>query len=189
MPAPPAPSPSSRSRGLTLVELVTTLAIAVAVLAIGVPSFRRAIESRQLDRAVMALFSNLSLARSEAIKRNAPVVLCKSADGRACSGDGGWEQGWITFHDPNNNAALDAGEAVIQQADAVGAGVRFSGNLQVARYISFSGLGAPRTVGGAFQAGTLTACHDKAGGRAGRQVVLSATGRARLGKAPATDCQ
>lgn len=170
-------------------ELTATVAIAAIVLAIGIPSFRRAIESRHLDRAVMAMFSTLGLARSEAIKRNSPVVLCKSADGASCADDGGWEQGWITFHDANNNADLDAGETVIQKADAVEAGIRFSGNLKVARYISFSGLGAPRTVGGAFQAGTLTACRNKPGSVNGRQVILSATGRARLGKAPAADCQ
>ena len=170
-------------------ELTATVAIGAIVLAIGVPSFRRAIEARHVDRAVMTLFSTLGLARSEAIKRNGAVVLCKSADGMACADDGGWEQGWITFHDANNNADLDAGEAVIQKADAVGAGIHFSGNLKVARYISFSGLGAPRTVGGAFQAGTLTACLNKPGSVNGRQVVLSATGRARLGKATKADCE
>lgn len=169
-------------------ELVSTVAIAAIVLAVGVPSLRRAIESRHLDRAVMTMFSTLGLARSEAIKRNGAVVLCKSADGVACADHGGWEQGWITFHDANNNADLDAGETVIQKAEAVGGGVHFSGNLKVARYISFSGLGAPRTVGGAFQAGTLTACQNK-GSVKGRQVILSATGRARLGKAPAADCE
>ena len=169
-------------------ELTATVAVAVIVLAIGVPSLRRAIESRHLDRAVMTMFSTLALARSEAIKRNGAVVLCKSADGIACANDGGWEQGWITFHDINNNADLDAGEAVIQKAEAVGGGIHFSGNLKVARYISFSGLGAPRTVGGAFQAGTLTACRNKPGSVDGRQVVLSATGRVRLGKVPAAEC-
>lgn len=166
-------------------ELTAAVAVAAIVVAIGAPSLRRTLESRHLDRAVMAMFSTLALARSEAIKRNGPVVLCKSANGVTCSGSGGWEQGWITFHDADNDADLDAGETVIQKAEAVGGGVHFSGNLKVARYISFSGLGAPRTVGGAFQAGTLTACHD----RHGRQVILSATGRARLGKAPAADCQ
>ena len=189
MPAPPDFPLPRRSRGLTLVELTATVAIGAIVLAIGIPSFRRAIESRHLDRAVMTMFSTLGLARSEAIKRNAPVVLCKSSDGAACASDGGWEQGWITFHDANNNADLDAGETVIQKAEAVGGGIHFSGNLKVARYISFSGLGAPRTVGGAFQAGTLTACRTKPGGANGRQVILSATGRARLGKAPPADCQ
>ena len=169
-------------------ELTATVAVAVIVLAIGVPSLRRALESRHLDRAVMTMFSTLALARSEAIKRNGAVVLCKSADGAACSDDGGWEQGWITFHDANHNAELDAGETVIQKAEAVGAGIHFSGNLKVARYISFSGLGAPRTLGGAFQAGTLTACRNRPGSVDGRQVILSATGRVRLGKAPAAEC-
>ena len=164
---------------------MVTVAVASVVLGIGVPSFRRAIESRRLDSAVMTMFSTLGLARSEAIKRNGPVVLCKSADGMSCTAAGSWAQGWIIFRDDNNDAILDAGEVVIQKAQAVAADVRFSGNLQVSRYISFSGLGAPRTIGGAFQAGTLTACVGTANGR---QVILSATGRVRLGKAPAADC-
>ncbi|TFZ00372.1 type IV fimbrial biogenesis protein FimT [Ramlibacter henchirensis] len=173
---------------MTLVEQAATLAVAAVVLAIGVPSFRRATETRQLDHAAMTMLATLGLARSEAIKRGSPVVLCKSANGAACSDSGGWEQGWITFHDANNNALVEPGEEVIQKAQALGPHVRFTGNLQVARYISFSSLGAPRTIGGAFQAGTLTACQQRAGLTAVRQVTLSATGRARLGKASASEC-
>jgi len=164
------------------------MAIATLVVALGVPSFRRVTQTRTLDLAATTMLSTMTLARSEAIKRNAPVVLCKSADGVGCAAGGGWEQGWITFHDGNNNAAVDPGEEVVQKAPAIGPDVHFTGNLQVARYISFSAIGAPRTVGGAFQAGTLTACQRHAGRTTLRQVTLSATGRARLSKAEAADC-
>ncbi|AEG92621.1 type 4 fimbrial pilin-like protein [Ramlibacter tataouinensis TTB310] len=170
-------------------EMLTTLTVAAVTVAVAIPSFRSVADARKLDGAAMAMFSTLSLARSEAIKRNAPVVLCKSADGMVCAGSGGWEQGWITFHDGNNNALVDHGETVIQKAHAVGSGIRFSGNLQVARYISFSALGAPRTVSGAFQAGTLTACQRRDGAANAKQVILSATGRARLSKAGISECQ
>src|SRR5262249_51451734 len=36
------------------------------------------------------------IARSEAIKRNATVTLCVSADGKTC-GTGNWRQGWIVM--------------------------------------------------------------------------------------------
>ena len=170
-------------------ELVAALAIAAAALAIGVPSLRRVTQARKLDGAAMTMFSTLALARSEAIKRNGPVVVCKSEDGAACSGSGGWEQGWILFQDANNNAHFDEGEDLLQKAQALGPGVRFTGNLHVARYISFSAVGAPRTVGGAFQAGTLTACQETEGLLTARQVTLSATGRARLVKAGAGECR
>lgn len=134
------------------------------------------------------MLTTMTLARSEAIKRNSPVVLCKSVNGQACAAAGGWEQGWITFHDRNHNASIDAGEDIIQKTEALGLDVHFTGNLHVARYISFSAIGAPRTIGGAFQAGTLTACRRDAGKTTVRQVTLSATGRARLSKADAAEC-
>lgn len=189
IPSEAAPRRARRqARGLTLVELTATLAIAAAVAALAVPSLRRLFGTRTIDVAAMSMLSAMTLARSEAVKRNAPVVLCKSAQGAACTARGGWEQGWITFHDRNNNASVDPGEEILQKVQAVGPEIHFTGNLHVARYISFSGTGAPRTVGGAFQAGTLTACQPDAGPTAARQVTLSATGRARLRKADAAEC-
>ena len=140
------------------------------------------VRSVQLSSASNDLLAGLLMARSEAIKRNGRVVLCKSADGISCAGTGGWEQGWIVFHDGNNNGTRDGGEEIIQRAQALSADLRVTGNLNVARYVSYAPTGATRLVGGGFQAGTITLCRQSAEGGEARQIVLSSSGRPRVQK-------
>lgn len=73
--------------GFTLPELLIVLAVAGILAAIAVPSFQSLTQSQQIKNASFELFSNLSLARSEAIKRNADVALtpADTAD---------WGKGW-----------------------------------------------------------------------------------------------
>jgi type IV fimbrial biogenesis protein FimT len=132
--------------------------------------------------------ADLNLERNEAIKRNARTVLCKSADGLSCTSSGGWQQGWILFHDVNNNALLDAGEQVIQLQGAVSQGLSLTGNTSVANYVSYSASGSEKLVSGAFQAGTFRLCLDPVSIIDVRQIVLSSTGRTRSKKGAAIDC-
>ena len=71
------------NRGMTLVELLVGLLILSILLAIGVPSFNQFIASNRLTAYTNDMLSTLTLARSEAIKRNGREVLCKSADGES----------------------------------------------------------------------------------------------------------
>ena len=91
--------PLRRGAGLTLVELLVVLAIAAILLSSGVPSFVRLVHSVQLSMASNAFLSSLRLARSEAQRRGGRVAVCKSANGESCTSSGGWEQGWIVFHE------------------------------------------------------------------------------------------
>ena len=70
-------------RGLTLVELLVTLAIMAILLPIGFSGLSAAATSMRLTSASNLLLSRRHYARSEAIKRNSRVVLCKSRDGVA----------------------------------------------------------------------------------------------------------
>jgi type IV fimbrial biogenesis protein FimT len=189
-PTRPQACRSSRSslRGFTLVEILTVLAIMAVLVSVSLPALGTAADSVKLSSASNAFFSNLHLARSEAINRRGRVVLCKSADGLSCAEDGGWHQGWLMFHDANDNAALDSGETVIQRAEALDASLRLTGNLNVAKYISFAPSGAAKLVGGGFQAGTLTACRRSAEGGEARQIILNAVGRPRLIKTSVAIC-
>lgn len=165
--------------GVTLIELMVVLAVSAILLSIGIPSFASFIGSSRLASATNELVSSLHLARSEAIKRNSRAALCKSASGVACSSSGGWQQGWIVFHDANNNAALDAGEALILTRPALPSGLLLTGNGPVSNYISYAPSGAARLVSGAWQFGTLTLCQQSTGQGGARQIVISSTGRVR----------
>ena len=98
------------SRGFTLVELLVVMAISAILIAAAVPSFQSLIASSRASSASGSLLSNLEYARSEAIRRNQNVTVCRTADANApenllsCSDtaaagfDGNdWASGWIVF--------------------------------------------------------------------------------------------
>ena len=174
--------------GFTLLELIVVLAVGSVLLSVTVPAMTGMLRTQRSISTVNALFASLSLARSEAIKRNARAVLCKTADGVSCTTHGGWEQGWMVFHDTNNNAARDPGEPVVQHQGPAAPGMRLSGNTPVSNYVSYNALGTAKLASGAFQAGTFTLCPASASSTDVRQVVLSNTGRVRTQKGSVNDC-
>jgi len=181
-------SPRRAARGFTLVELAATLAVLSVTLAIGVPPLTALFDSIKLRSISNSFVSHLYLARSEAIKRNSRVVLCKSSDGQSCSTSGGWEQGWIVFHDANNNGTREADEVLIEREQALPANLRLTGNLNVVKYLSFASTGATKLIGGGFQAGTLTLCHLSSSAGEARQIILNAVGRPRTQKVAVDSC-
>ncbi len=173
-------------RGFTLVELVMVLAVMAVLVTFAVPSLRSLMDSSKLTAASNSLLSSMHLARSEAIKRGTRVVLCKTADGVVCAERGGWEQGWMVFHDINNNGERDGNEVVIQRIEPLAASLRLTGNSTVARYVSFISTGGTKLISGGFQAGTLTVCNHSAS--EARQIVLNAVGRPRVQRVSSTSC-
>jgi type IV fimbrial biogenesis protein FimT len=169
-----------RRRGFTLIELAVTLALLSTLAALGLPTLSRLGDGAKLRGFSSELLSHLYVARAEAIKRNARVALCKSADGASCTDTGGWEQGWIVFHDGNNDGVRQADETLVQAMAALPPGWRVAPNLNVARYISFHPNGGTRLVSGGFQAGTLTLCRVSPEPGPARLVVLNANGRPRV---------
>jgi type IV fimbrial biogenesis protein FimT len=175
-------------RGFTLLELLVAVTATLVLLLVAAPSMSAVINSMKLTSASNNLLSHIYLARSEAIKRKGRVVLCKSADGATCASSGGWEQGWIVFHDSNNNGVIDAGELVIARQQSLPAALKLTGNQNVAKYVSFESSGSTRLVGGGFQAGTLTLCRQSASANEARQIILNAVGRPRVQKLEIASC-
>lgn len=174
--------------GFTLIELMVVVAIVAVLQTLAAPAFSGMVSSMRLSTAINSLFSSLLLARSEAIKRNSRAVVCKSATGFACATTGGWEQGWIVFHDANNNATLDAGEALLSREQALPNLIRLTGNSPLVSYVSYTPMGMTNYTSGAFQAGTLTVCSQSATPVDARQIVISSAGRPRTLKTMVAQC-
>lgn len=177
-----------RARGFTLVEMLTVVSIVGILSAVAFPHLSVVVDSVRMRRIANSFLSSMLVARSEAIKRKGRVALCKSNDGYVCANTGEWEQGWIVFHDANGDGVTQAGEQVIQREQRLPAGFRMSGNRTVSHYISFSPTGTTRTVGGAFQAGTVTLCNVSGRTSEGREIVLNNVGRMRVNKVNVAEC-
>jgi len=159
-----------RVRGFTLIELMVTVTVLAILLAVAVPSFDGVRVSNRLTGYASALASSSQLARSEAIKRDAAVTLCASANGTSCDASGGWEAGWIVI----------SGTTVLQRQQPIDAGYRLAGG---ATSIAFESTGV-----GATQA-TFTICRaTPAPGGQERVVQISATGRFTLSRTQTGTC-
>ena len=177
---------SRRTRGFSLAELLVTMAVAAVLLVVAVPHLGGILEGGRVEFSGNSFLGPLYLARSEAIKRNTRVVLCRSSTGNSCAASGGWEQGYIVFIDSNNNVQVDAGETIVLRREALPSSLRFKGNAGVAGYVSYVGTGATQQASGAFQAGTFTLCSLRA--TTARQIIISSSGRPRIQKIIEKNC-
>lgn len=185
----PIPKAPARSGGFTLTEVLMVTAIAAVVMAIALPSMAAMLGRQRIGTFASALLVTLQLARNDAVRRGGTTVVCKSANGLQCADTGQWEQGWIVFQDLDQDAQRDPDEPLIGRQDSASPGLSIRGNTPVSRYVSYTALGSARLASGALQAGTITVCATSGSERpAPRQVVLAASGRARIQVGAASAC-
>ncbi len=169
--------------GFTLVELAVTLALAAALAGLALPSFARLVAEHQLGNEARRLSDAIMYARSEALKRNGPVILCASVPADPCGASRRWHEGWLMFADADDDGAPGAGEPSIGHEGPAAPRVTLTGNRPVAHYLRFDWTGHARTLSGALQMGTFEVCRP---GLAGYHVVLANSGRTRIERMPRT---
>lgn len=106
----------NRQAGVTLIELMTALGILGILAAVAVPSFREYTRNTRVQAASNDLFTALSLARSESLRRGQPVAVCASTDSETCEGSDNWATGFILFNDNGAIAGEIDGDEVVLQA-------------------------------------------------------------------------
>jgi type IV fimbrial biogenesis protein FimT len=144
--------------GFTLIEAVVVVALLGIVAAIAAPSFRSFIGTMNSKSVAFDLISDLSVARSEAIKRNATTSIVP------VSGD--WTKGW---------QVLDAGGGVLRERAALSSSLSVSGAAVAGVVFRPNGRLSDDTV-----AGNLAwSVSSTISGVTARCVVISPTGAAR----------
>jgi type IV fimbrial biogenesis protein FimT len=127
----------NKPTGFTLIELMITLVLVAILATIGVPNFMNLIANNRLTTQANELVSSLNLARSEAIKRNTRVTVCRSDTGTSCSGT--WSNGWIVFVDTGAAGSVDAGDEILRVRNGVTNGMSLTAGAVNA--VQFQALG------------------------------------------------
>lgn len=169
----------ANNSGFTLVELLITVSIAGILLGIAIPSFTSSITSNRLTTNANEFVSALNLARSEAIKREQPVVLKRKGEA-----SGQWNAGWQVFVDIDRTTTakentLDAGTDILLR-DYTGLPGQYSllASTNFVDYIRYEPSGLINA------SGNFVLCSSAATTVApniARLIVINAVGRARLG--------
>lgn len=84
-----------RSGGFTLIELLVTVAVAGVVLGLGIPAFNNYIHSSRLTSLSNEMVAATHFARSEAIRLNRQVTLCRVAASNSAACAGGGNARWL----------------------------------------------------------------------------------------------
>ncbi len=179
--------------------MMVALAVAAVLISVGLPQMSVFFKGNRMVTNANDLLAGLHLARSEAIKRNSRVSICKSTNADAAAptcavGAEGWDKGWFVFVEGKQvgnvfGSYTGADGAILRvNTGAEGAEVTIKANkAAIDKYVTFTSRGAPKLRNGSSQSGVFRVCDDRglqnaAGGVVARGVLLNASGRVRVTK-------
>ncbi len=168
----------AKQSGFTLTELLVTLSISSILIASAAPVFSQILLNNRAVSLTNNLITALQIARSEAIKRNQDVTICKSNDSLTCSGN--WSDGWIIFSDIDHDRRLDVlnGDTLIQVQKYTGIEFSISWNaFRSDNYIQYNAHGFIHSNNGTFKL-----CPPDNDVHYARAIIINRVGRARVSK-------
>ena len=165
-----------KQSGFTLLELMIVMAIVGVALGIGLPTLSVYFQSSRMTNNSNAMVAAFQIAKSEAIKRQGPVTVCRSANQASCdlNDDNTWEDGFIVFLDVDADRVVDAGDGDILLRINVGAEDKLdpdagTGSVTIRsdtktnnehQYVTFSSRGHPKN-GRALQSAMYVVCDSR----------------------------
>ncbi len=158
--------------GYTLIGLMAAIGLAALVTGLGMPSFLAAWDRHVLTLTADRLMTDIAYARHEAMLRGERVMLEPREDQ--------WQSGWrvrVMVASPSDGP-------ILRRQPPLPDPLTLDTNAGIGSRLTYRPDGRSEGPGGGLQMGRFFLCPHRAGG-AGRSIVISATGRARLSAAPA----
>lgn len=149
--------------GFSLVELMVALSVLAVLITLAVPSLTAVINNNRLAAQANEVVTSLQLARSEAVRLNQTVTVCRTTDGVTCAAAGPWER-WITL----------AGAQLLRDVTAEPP-VQITGDVAA---ISFRSDGMARNAAGGLADNAITVCVASTRPAQNRRVVALVRGSA-----------
>ena len=167
----------SHVTGFTLIELLIAVAIAGIVAAVGLPSFADMFARNRITTQANDLISALNTARSEAIRRGAPVCVK-----RVIATANSWSEGWRVFVDSStartiaSAADLCKTESTLLQArdSLTGGNTLTSSDFPLA--VRYNAMGVAVNSSDVGISGNFNLCRLSGGNNESRQISISVTG-------------
>ncbi len=177
---------NTKIKAFTLVELLITIAVISTITAIALPRFNSMIKNNSLVTNTNVFIALLNLARTEAVTREANVVLCAISDTSATTpscDSNNWEDGWVLFSDVGSSPnSFDSTDVLIKRAPSSSVGYTIRTTFATVGKLTFAKNGIVSSIG------TISFCDDR-GITESRAITVSRVGRvSSLGRGSATVC-
>lgn len=170
---------SNGIRGSSLLELMTTLGVLAILMAAAVPPLATLAEQQRASAVANQVLGLLQAGRLQAITWGRTVSVCPSRDGRRCGAPDPWSDGMLVQVE-----ARRAGDAPLVVRSLGAADLR---GLRLVASRGRTPVAFKRDGRAAGTNQTLSLCSRD--GRALREIIVSNTGRGRVGRpAPGARC-